>query len=318
MTGLEDQQNRPVDYRNEPNIGETDQRHGADEVSLARFGMSRTLLLQWTTVSTLGFVVTLAGFLGLYYAVTGDETGTTLGLAVGGVWWWSLALSFLVFLVLMVLVVVLHEFCHGAAIRAFGGKPRYGLGVAYFVFPYAFATTDTRLTRNQFVVVALTPLVVLTLLGVPVMILFEMPWLAIPLALNAGGAVGDVWMALLLLSYPPEVTVLDKETGVEVFGPPGTERWESAPAAVVWDVLVGFTSGVILTAVVVGVLAPFALSAAGIGSVTVGVPDSPVFLFEFTRTNGGAEFTAGPGIVIVGAAVGLVYAYGRARRRADA
>jgi len=111
-----------------------------------------------------------------------------------------------------------HELCHGLAIKAFGGQPSYGMGVAYFVFPYAFATTETRFTRNQFLVIALAPLVVLTLIGVPVMILFEWPWLAVPLALNAGGAVGDVWMALILLSYPSEVTVLDSTTGLEVYG----------------------------------------------------------------------------------------------------
>lgn len=288
-----------------------------DEVLLAEFGVSRTLVLQWTAVSTLGFVIAVVGFLVLYYTVTGDETATelALGVAIDGVWWWNLALSFLALVALMALVVLPHEFCHGLAIRAFGGQPRYGLGVTQFVFPYAFATTDTRLTRNQFIIVALTPLVVLTLLGLPLMILFELPWLAVPLALNAGGAVGDVWMSLILFSYPAGVTVLDRETGVEIYGPPGTERWETAPATVVWDVLVGFTGGVIFTAVVVGVLVPFALSAVGVAAVTIGIPDSPLFLFEFARTNGGVEFTAGPGILVVGAVIGLLYAYTRTRSR---
>lgn len=73
-----------------------------------------------------------------------------------------------------------------------GGTPRYGLGIVYAAFPYAFAATDTRFTRDQFLVVTLAPLILLTLLGVPTMVLFEWPWLAVPLALNAGGAVGDV------------------------------------------------------------------------------------------------------------------------------
>lgn len=134
----------------------------------------------------------------------------------------------------MALVIGLHELCHGAAIRAFGGAPRYGVGVVYAVVPYAFATTDTRFTRNQFLVAALAPLVLLTLVGVPAMVLFERPWLAVPLALNADGAVGDVWMALTLLSYPAEVSVVDSETGLELYGPPGLERRETAPTTVVW------------------------------------------------------------------------------------
>ena len=288
-----------------------------EEVLLARFGLSRTLVLQWTAVSSLGFIIAIIGFLMLYYGITGDDAATNLhlGLAVEGAWWWSVALSFLTFVVLIAVVVVLHELCHGLAIRAFGGEPRYGFGVAYFLVPYAFATTETHLTRNQFILVALAPLVVLTGVGVPVMILFELPWLAMPLALNAAGAVGDLWMSLIVLSYPAEVTVLDNETGIEIYGPPETERWESAPATVVWDVLVGFTGGVIITAILVGVLLPFVLSALGAGSVTLGIPETPFIIFEFARKNGGAEFTAGFGILIIGAILGLGYAYSRARGR---
>lgn len=288
-----------------------------DSVLLARFGMSRTLVLQWTAVSTLGFLVSLVMFLALYYVVTGDGTATelSLGLDPDGLWWWNLALSILAVVALMALVILPHELCHGIAIRAFGGNPRYGVGVAYFVFPYAFATTDTRFTRNQFLVVVLAPLVVLTLLGVPLMVLFEWPWLAVPLAMNAGGAVGDVWMALILLSYPPGVSVLDSETGLEVYGPPGLERREAAPAAVVWDLLVGFAGGVLAVAAIVGVLVPFVLSVAGVDALSVGIPDSPLFVFEFVRTDGGAEFAAGPGILVVGAVLGLLYGYLRARGR---
>lgn len=197
-----------------------------DEELLAKFDISRPLVLQWTVVSTIGFVISVVGFLALYFLVTGDETAMELSLGMGieGVWWWNLALSFVALVAVMALVVVPHELCHGMAIKAFGGQPRYGMGVAYFVFPYAFATTETRFTCNQFLVIALAPLVVLTLVGVPIMILFELRWLAVPLALNAGGAVGDVWMALILLSYPSEVTVLDSTTGLEVYGPPGLDR----------------------------------------------------------------------------------------------
>ena len=288
-----------------------------DDVLLEEFGLSRTLVLQWTAVSTLGFLVAIIGFLSLYYAITGDESATNLnlGLAASDIWWWSIALSFLVFTALIAVVVVAHELCHGLVIRVFGGEPRYGFGVTYFVVPYAFATSDTCLTRNQFIIVALAPLVVLTLLGVPVMILFELPWLAIPLALNAAGAVGDVWMTLIVLSYPAGVAVLDDETGVEIYGPPGTERWESAPATVVWDVLVGFTGGVIITAILVGVLVHFVLSGVGVDALTVGIPDSPFVLFEFARTNDGFNFTAGSGILMVGAGIGLLYASIRVRRR---
>lgn len=171
-------------------------------------------------------------------------------------------------------------------------------------------------TRNQFLVVALAPLVLLTLLGVPAMVLFEWPWLAVPLALNAGGAVGDVWMALTLLSYPTGVSVIDSETGLEVCGPPGLEGWETALATVVWDLVVGTAGGVLALSVAIGVVVPLALAAIGVDSLTVGIPDTLLFVFGFRRPpDGGVEFSMGSGVFLVGCAAGIVYAYVRARRR---
>ncbi|QKY18596.1 DUF3267 domain-containing protein [Halorubrum sp. CBA1229] len=287
----------------------------ANDQLLAEFGVSRQLVLQWTVVSIFGVLVSLVGFLLVYYLATGDAGVTEFGFdAAAG--WWNLGLTFLFAVGSMVLVIVLHELCHGAAIRAFGGTARYGLGVVYAVFPYAFATTDTRFTRNQFLVVALAPLVLLTLLGVPAMVLFEWPWLAVPLALNAGGAVGDVWMALTLLSYPAGVSVIDSETGLEVYGPPGLERWETAPATVVWDLVVGTAGGVLALSVAIGIVVPLALAAIGVDSLTVGIPDTLLFVFGFRRPpDGGVEFSMGSGVFLVGGAVGIVYAYVRARRR---
>ena len=287
----------------------------ANDELLAEFGVSRQLVLQWTVVSIFGVLVSLVGFLLVYYLATGDAGVTEFGFdAAAG--WWNLGLTFLFAVGSMVLVIVLHELCHGAAIRAFGGTARYGLGVVYAVFPYAFATTDTRFTRNQFLVVALAPLVLLTLLGVPAMVLFEWPWLAVPLALNAGGAVGDVWMALTLLSYPAGVSVIDSETGLEVYGPPGLERWETAPATVVWDLVVGTAGGVLALSVAIGIVVPLALAAIGVDSLTVGIPDTLLFVFGFRRPpDGGVEFSMGSGVFLVGGAVGIVYAYVRARRR---
>lgn len=290
--------------------------HQDAEQLVAEFGMSRQLVVQWTVVSTVGVLVSLVGFLLVYVLATGDASVSEFGFgAAAG--WWNLGLTFLFFVGSMVLVIVAHELCHGAAIRAFGGTPRYGFGVAYAVFPYAFATTDTRFSRNQFLVVALAPLVLLTLLGLPVMVVFEWPWLAVPLALNAGGAVGDIWMALTLLSYPAEVSVVDSETGLKLYGPAGLERWETAPATVVWDLVVGTAGGVLALAVAIGVVVPLVLAAVGVDSLTVGVPDTLLFVFSFLRTpDGGVEFSMGSSVFLVGTMAGLGYAYLRARRRA--
>lgn len=85
----------------------------------------------------------------------------------------------------------------------------------------------------------------------------------------------------------------------------------------VWDLLVGFAGGVLLVAVIVGVLVPLVLSALGVEAVLLGVPDSPLFIFEFSRRPDGIEFSAGPGIVVIGAIIGLLYGYTRTRQRGN-
>jgi len=286
----------------------------ADNVLIAEFSMSRPLVVQWTVVSTVGFLVSLFGFLLLYYGVTGDPAVTEFAFTPD-TGWWNMGLTLLVIAGLTLGIILPHELCHGLAIRAFGGHPQYGFGVVYFVFPYAFATTETRFTRNQFLVVALAPLVVLSVIGIPIMLVFEWKWLAIPLAMNAGGAVGDIWMALTLLSYPSGVTVIDTTTGLEIYGPAGLKRTEAAPATVVWDLFVGVAGGVLVLGVLGGILLPLVLSATGIDMLTLGIPDSPFLIVEFIRTDSGVEFTMGGGILAIGAFFGICYAYARARSR---
>lgn len=52
------------------------------------------------------------------------------------------------------------------------------------------------------------------MVGLPAMVVFESSWLAILLALNAGGASGDVWMAPTLVEYLASVTLVDTTTGL--------------------------------------------------------------------------------------------------------
>lgn len=54
-----------------------------------------------------------------------------------------------------------------------GTKAKYSVGVAHFILPYAYATTNHEFTRNQFIVVLITPLIVMTAVGVSVILIFE-------------------------------------------------------------------------------------------------------------------------------------------------
>jgi hypothetical protein len=282
---------------------------------LAEYTLSRSLALQWTAVSTMGFVAGLFGFVGVYFLATGDSAAVAFGIG-SDAGWWNAGLSILAFLALLFGVIVPHELVHGLAMRLYGGRPRYGVGLVYFVFPYAYATAEDRFTRNQFLVITLAPLVVLTLLGTPVMVALELPWLAVPLAANVGGAVGDVWMALTMLGYPSTVTVLDTRTGLSVYGrPEEAPPMESPPPVrVVWDVLLGTGAAALAVLLLVAIVVPLVLGVTGVGSIRVGVPNSPLFLFAYERSADGFAYSVGPLGLVVAPIVGVAYAFRRARR----
>lgn len=283
------------------------------ETVLADLQLTRSLTIQWTAVGTMGLGVALALFSGLYQFVTGEAATYTF--APAGVDWWVEPMNFLVIIFLSTVILVPHELLHGLAIRRYGGQPRYGVGLAHFILPYAYATTDHRFTRNQFLVVLLTPLVVITAIGVPVMLAFGWGWLALPLAANAGGAVADCWMAMTLLGYPAHVSAEDHETGIRILGRPGDRPRELSMTNVVWDALAG--AGVALISILVAVSfgGLLLLDAVNAGSFTLGRPDTITFVFAYVNTPTEISIQVGPGIPVLGALVGLVYSFVRSYRR---
>jgi hypothetical protein len=122
--------------------------------------------------------------------------------------------------VLLVLIILLHEGAHGLAIVWVGHKPRFGAKLSKMV---VYATTDAGLfRRNEFALVALAPLVGLTLLGM-LLVVFVPDWarytISLGVILNAGCAIGDLWMLLVVLRYPASAIVRDEEDGIRIYTP---------------------------------------------------------------------------------------------------
>jgi hypothetical protein len=119
---------------------------------------------------------------------------------------------------LLLLMIPLHEGAHGLAIVWVGHKPRFGAKLSRLV---VYATTDAGLfRRNEFVLVALAPLVALTLLGM-LLVFFVPDWaryyVSLGVILNAGSAIGDLWMLLVVLRYPASAIVRDEEDGIRIY-----------------------------------------------------------------------------------------------------
>ncbi|HLV36517.1 MAG TPA: DUF3267 domain-containing protein, partial [Spirillospora sp.] len=74
--------------------------------------------------------------------------------------------------------------------------------------------------RNHFVIIALAPLVVITLVGMVLMIF--MPdsiayYIGLIVVLNAAGSIGDLWMTAAVLRYPPDTLVRDEADSIRIY-----------------------------------------------------------------------------------------------------
>ena len=279
------------------------------EGPLAEYQLDRRLTLELGALSLIGMVVGFGAFSGLYALVAGTPPSfrfVNVGYAP-----LAILLDTAVLIALAVGVALPHEWVHGLAIRRYGGMPRYGVGIAYFVLPYAFATTDHRFTRSEYQVVLLAPLVCLTAVGVAGMLAFGWGWLVIPLTANAAGAVGDLWMALVLLGYRRGVIVEDATTGLRIYGEPADRPWPTAIGVLLWEIVAGAAVGLLLVLIALGLGGPLLAGITGVDSLILGTPGTVTHVLSYSTTTGGVSLAVGPGILAVGAAVGLGVGFGR-------
>jgi hypothetical protein len=288
--------------------------HDKYETLLADLELTRGLTIQMMCLGTLGLFVAAALLGGLYQSVTGQAA--TFQFAPAGVEWWTSALDVLVILFLGIVILIPHEWLHGLAIRYYGGEPKYGVGVAHFILPYAYATTDHEFTRDQFIVVLLTPLVVMTTVGVPLMLIFEWGWLIVPLSANAGGAIADLWMTLTLLGVPADARLQDHPKGVRIYGRASDRPRRISVTSLVWDSLSGAAVTTVAVFVLLAIGGPLILDVLGVESLIVGTEGTFTYLFSFVSTPTEISMAVGPGVLSIGALLGLLYAFIRSYRRA--
>mgnify|MGYP001608156931 CR=1 FL=1 len=121
----------------------------------------------------------------------------------------------------ILLTLVLHEITHGWVMQMFGAKPKYGI---LWKSMMLYATSPGYVyQRNNYVVILLAPFVVISLLVVLGMWLLPGTlWgalLGICGAVNASGAIGDMWMTMIVLRYATSAYVMDEQDGIRVFLP---------------------------------------------------------------------------------------------------
>lgn len=181
------------------------------EVLYWKIGQSRGRLVMLNLISIPLFLVWSAAFL-----VFGVLFGRLLEAKVTGA-----TNELVVLLVAIFITIVLHELTHGVTARFYGARPEYGFLWRGLMF---YATTPGyAFTRRHYCVVLLMPLVGLSLLAMLGIIGLAGSPLAVLLTLcaifNASGAIGDLWILLIVARYPAQAYIVDERDGLRVFLP---------------------------------------------------------------------------------------------------
>ena len=119
----------------------------------------------------------------------------------------------------ILLTLVLHELTHGLMMTIFGARPKYGIiwkGLMLYATSPGYAYH-----RNNYVIIALAPLVLISTLVIMGMWgLQGTLWVAllgICGIVNASGAIGDMWITMIVLRYANIAYVMDERDGIRVF-----------------------------------------------------------------------------------------------------
>ena len=175
------------------------------------FEMTPSLAGVWTLLSMVLLAAAIGAVALLYDALGRQFSGGPAGLLL-----WPLAL---------LITLPLHELAHAVFVVIYGGRPRFGAGVKGGM-PYLYVTDPgRRFGRNQFLEIALAPLVLIDLAAL--VLLFLQPtwtWAAVAFVVNTSGAIGDLWVSGLLLRFPPWALVEDRKDGFAVWTPLGQDE----------------------------------------------------------------------------------------------
>lgn len=173
---------------------------------LELLGPGRVLLVNVLALIPLGAALaSMALWWGITLSLRGPRPGPEIP------WWLGL-------LAVLTVTLPLHEVCHGLAIRWAGHRPHYGVLLSKGAF---YATADGALfPRDVFIFIALAPLVAITLAGMA--LVWWLPdslgyYAALAVILNAGAAIGDLWMAWAARRYPPAALVRDEMDSIRIY-----------------------------------------------------------------------------------------------------
>lgn len=243
---------------------------------IGRIELSKDLAYTLNGIGILLLIVFGYLFLSLYSHITGKSSGTINVSDISGM---------ILVILLFIGTLILHELIHGFFVSMYGGKPRYGAGI-YSILPYLYTTTNSIFPRNKFIIIYIAPLAVISIFGVIGLAAFPTiaHWILLPLAVNASGSVGDLWMTRILLRYPVHVLVEDYKTGNIIYGRETDEPVTISFAGFGPKFLKGIAISFFAIAIVLNIL-PLILDLTGAASFSICPRNSPFTIYEFNGQN---------------------------------
>ena len=114
------------------------------------------------------------------------------------------------------LYIIGHELVHGIFMKLYSGvKPKYG-----FTLLYAYAGSDAFFNKKQYITISLAPVIICGIIFLILNISLPLKWFWIIYMLqilNLSGAVGDIYMTLLMTKLPEDVLINDSGIEIDIF-----------------------------------------------------------------------------------------------------
>lgn len=116
----------------------------------------------------------------------------------------------------LIVVVFVHELVHGGMAALLRAKPSFGIGPGF-----AYTTFLDPMSKTQYLLVGLAPLVFITVVCISAAIISPgiAGWMVFTAAVNASGAIGDLWMTVRILRSPARARFHDLADGFAVYAP---------------------------------------------------------------------------------------------------
>ena len=114
--------------------------------------------------------------------------------------------------------IIVHELIHGFFMKRFSGiKPKYG-----YTFVYAYAGSDAYFNKRDYLIIALSPLVILGVIIAIINAFVPETWFWVIYFIqicNISGAAGDMYVTVKLLRQPADILINDSGVAMKVYAP---------------------------------------------------------------------------------------------------